>query len=457
MHVVEPCVGVLTNLEVLALLRQQQRRLPSLQSLLLSHSSSSEARQNAADEPEKGGASSAVSDPAGGPADGASRVFRPETVKAYLYQHMLNHTLQHYIESTCPYLSLLDTSPQERQSAETSGRERTRPVAQHGRGTARQDDKCSRAALGPSTHEGNESRRSGSALGGGPSAMVARGLQKLLCRRFFSCVGPCLEILSLRYGLYQGELLQMLNLGASKPVEIYAMVEECAVRLSENEVNEVLEAIQHFLVDHKTTPPPYSIGGTGTLAPWPTPSSPQFVHATGLLGSTVSSALSASAAVFPGGASCEMAAATGSSLRAPQDGRLTKEGQDSFLDLAQSADASPKPSMFPPAPSVSSALIAPLAAGSSGSGANSLAPDETRTFLEALEICQAGAENIFGEATIPERGQGEEGEDPQDDSRGARRGRRGKRASSAARKPRTRSRQGSRKRHSSAGEAVGGA
>ncbi|KFG46837.1 DNA-directed RNA polymerase III RPC9 [Toxoplasma gondii p89] len=463
MHVADPCVGVLTNLEVLALLRQQQRRLPSLQSLLLSHSSSSSSsgysRQHGG-ESEKGAASSPTSDPA---AEGACEVLRPETVKAYLYQHMLNHTLQEYIHSTCPYLSLLDSSPQERLPAEKGVRDARPRVtfsAPQSRGSHRQDENVT--PVGPSHNapatEGSDLRqiRSVSCLGGGPSPMVTRGLQKLLGRRFFSCVGPCLEVLSLRYGLYQAELLQMLNLGASKPVEIYAIVEECAIRLSENEVNEILEAIQHYWVEHNTTPLPYSAGGTGTLAPWP-PSS-QLEHGTGALGSGASSAAASSSS--PGGAN-------GSALLAPQDGR-SNSGQDaSFADLARGPEVSLKPSKFPPTHAVSP-LLGPRPAGRlSDSSLTQLGPDETQNFLQTLEMRHAGepfgegentasgglqASTASAEAT-PRHAEEEETE-PQDDSRGARRGRRGaKKATSSSRKPRSRSAPGSRKRLVTAGEA----
>ncbi|KEP64363.1 UNVERIFIED_CONTAM: DNA-directed RNA polymerase III RPC9 [Hammondia hammondi] len=465
MHVADPCVGVLTNLEVLALLRQQQRRLPSLQSLLLSHSSSSSSsgssRQHGG-ESEKGAASSPTSDSAG---EGACGVLRPETVKAYLYHHMLNHTLQEYIHSTCPYLSLLDSSPQERLPAEKGVRDARPRVtfsAPQSRGSHRQDEKAT--PVGPSHNapatEGSELRqfRSGSCLGGGPSPMVTRGLQKLLGRRFFSCVGPCLEVLSLRYGLYQAELLQMLNLGASKPVEIYAIVEECAIRLSENDVNEILEAIQHYWVEHKTTPLPYSAGGTGTLAPWPTPPSPQFEHATGALGSGVSSVAASSSS--PGGAN-------GSALLAPQDGP-SNSGQDaSFTDLSRGPELSVRPSKFPLAHAVSPLLGPGAAGGLSNSSPTRLESDETRNFLQTLETCHAGDPFGDGDNTAsggvhasiaspeatPSHAEEEETE-PQDDSRGARRGRRGeKKATSSSRKPRSRSAQGSRKRLVSAGEA----
>ncbi|PFH32656.1 DNA-directed RNA polymerase III RPC9 [Besnoitia besnoiti] len=450
MHVADPCAGVLTNLEVLALLRQQQRRLPSLQSLLLNHSSSSNthaARESAPGDREgvSGATSAARADPA---ASDAPSVLRPEAVKTYLHQHMLNYTLQEYIQATCPYLSLLDTGPPQRLSSDKSPRgQRPRPGAGvQQKKPARAGDDKSHLQPGAEGPAGGRLSRSGSAAGGVAAPGATRGLQKLLGRRFFTCVGPCLEVLSLRYGLYQGELLQLLNLGASRPVEIYAMVEECAVRLSENDVNEILSVIQHYLVDHKTNPLPYALPVPAASRQASNPASPplSYAYATGMLGSSGASAAAASSAPSANadGDDCEMEDSADSSAARSLGPDVGAHG----ASHAQSA--------FSAAASLSPRLLAATTGRGACEAPRSSLSGEPRTFLDALADSSEGSARLVSTSDYWDGAEAAPGADGEGEEREPQRGRKAsKRASSSGRASRTRATRGSRKRGVSAGEA----
>ncbi|PHJ22598.1 dna-directed rna polymerase iii rpc9 [Cystoisospora suis] len=293
MHVADPCLGVLTNLEVLALLRHQERRLPSLQALLLNTPSNSNT--NASSQPKDPQLSSLgeTSKAPTGPTTSASSPLtpshysshtsfpspggslRPENIKHYLHQHMLSYTVQEYIQSTCPYLPLLqEPSPSKGRSETLQKNSPDTTVSRHpsiseegvqgGGGGERRDSYSnipshffSSGAVGGGSQDPSSFSSSSSSCG---------GLQKILLgKRFLTCVGACMEVLSLRFGLYQGELLQIVNLGPTKPVEIYAIVEDCVNRFSEEDVNEILAVIQHYLVEYKTSPFPYSLSKRSSL------------------------------------------------------------------------------------------------------------------------------------------------------------------------------------------------
>lgn len=245
------------------MLRQQERRLPSLQALLLASQSGSSAsnlqRKDESDSIDSKGSTGCTTTPtSSSPSSSSSSDYastdgalppggslRPEQVKHCLHHHMLSFTLQEYIQSTCPYTPLLEspevssanlgdasqksapsTSADRRHSSEDkpSG-SKGRGGAERGAGAGRESSSTQQSSLsstgGPSTDAQTLSSASSS----------SSSLQKLLLgKRFSACVGACMEVLSLRFGIYQAELLQIVNLGPTKPVEIYAIVEDCVNR-----------------------------------------------------------------------------------------------------------------------------------------------------------------------------------------------------------------------------------
>lgn len=210
MKVLEERCGIITNMEVMLLLVQQQQLLPSVDSLLRcaskpSSTSSGNTPSTASLKSDLRGVSDR-DDAAGGQSESAAERFRLDHVKELLYQHMFNQMVQDYIRKTCPYLHLVRVPPDLRHP---------------------QDRSRSQQAMR------NPTRRSlggaaGSRRASGIAAMRHGGVSPLISRRCRECI----DALVRRFGLTELELLTILNLGAYKPVEIYMFLEDCSSRLA---------------------------------------------------------------------------------------------------------------------------------------------------------------------------------------------------------------------------------
>lgn len=189
MKVIEACCSVITNMEVLILLMQQQQQLPSVESLLRSASRPAEHSESRAQQSN----GLAQSDENGKRHDSGER-FKLDHVKDLLYQHMFNQMVQDYIRKTCPYLHLV-RSPECSVLAEKS-----RSIV--------------RKSCGAMTH----SRR--------PSLISRQSGLNLISVHILDCINA----LSLKYKVAEAELLMILNLGAFREVEMYAILDECSNR-----------------------------------------------------------------------------------------------------------------------------------------------------------------------------------------------------------------------------------
>ncbi|KAL8435670.1 hypothetical protein ACSSS7_002331 [Eimeria intestinalis] len=233
MRVLEERCDVITNMEVMFLLVQQQQQLPSVDSLLRSASKpspssppqstpvgTSKASLQTGSERDEGQA---------GDSKSAAERFRMDHVKDLLYQHMFNQMVQDYIRKTCPYLHLLRAPAELPSSADPS---RSHPAA---RNPAR------RSVCGPFA-----SRRSsgvGITRQGGAAHFISKR-----CRE-------CLDALVHRFGLTDLELLTILNLGAHKLVEIYVFLDDCSNRFTEDDAAAMLKLIDLALVQQQALPP----------------------------------------------------------------------------------------------------------------------------------------------------------------------------------------------------------
>ncbi|KAL8450786.1 hypothetical protein Emag_003074 [Eimeria magna] len=233
MRVLEERCDVISNMEVMLLLVQQQQQLPSVDSLLRSASkatSSSTPATTPAGTSKGAVQSGSERDEAqAGHSESAAERFRMDHVKDLLYQHMFNQMVQDYIRKTCPYLHLLRAPSEPPTSAEPS---RSHPAA---RLSARRSFSGALA-----------SRRSsgvGNTRQGGATHFISRR-----CRE-------CLDALVHRFGLTELELLTILNLGAHKLVEIYVFLDDCSNRFTEDDAAAMLSLIDLALVQQQALPP----------------------------------------------------------------------------------------------------------------------------------------------------------------------------------------------------------
>ncbi|KAL8272682.1 hypothetical protein Esti_003386 [Eimeria stiedai] len=233
MRVLEERCDVITNMEVMLLLVQQQQQLPSVDSLLRSASkpSSSATPATSPAGTSKGALQSGSEHDDGQPghSESAAERFRMDHVKDLLYQHMFNQMVQDYIRKTCPYLHLLRAPFEPPSSAEPS---RSHPTA---RNAAR------RSFCGPLA-----SRRSsgvGVTRQGGATHFIDKR-----CRE-------CLDALVHHFGLTELELLTIMNLGAHKLVEIYVFLDDCSNRFTEGDAAAMLNLIDLALVQQQALPP----------------------------------------------------------------------------------------------------------------------------------------------------------------------------------------------------------
>mmetsp|Transcript_8988 Transcript_8988/g.10413 ORF Transcript_8988/g.10413 Transcript_8988/m.10413 type:complete len:192 (-) Transcript_8988:307-882(-) len=60
------------------------------------------------------------------------------------------------------------------------------------------------------------------------------------------------EVKTKGYGLTDAEILQVLNLMPTEPVEIHLIIEDLASRLNEDEINEMLQLISTYYVNNNT-------------------------------------------------------------------------------------------------------------------------------------------------------------------------------------------------------------
>ncbi|KAL8431403.1 hypothetical protein Efla_001758 [Eimeria flavescens] len=236
MKVLEERCDVITNMEVMLLLVQQQQSLPSVDSLLRCASrppSSSSAANSTASASVSKSASRSGGDPddgSTGHSESAAERFRLEHVKELLYQHMFNQMVQDYIRKTCPYLHLLRSPLDSAASAE-------RLKTQQGVRNPTRRPPLTGSSVG---------RRS-SGVGG----LRHGGLSPLISGR----CRECLDVLSHRFGLTDLELLTILNLGAHKLVEIYVFVDDCATRFTEEDAALMLNLINISLVQQQALLP----------------------------------------------------------------------------------------------------------------------------------------------------------------------------------------------------------
>lgn len=233
MKILEERCGIITNMEAMLLLVQQQQLLPSVDSLLRcaskpSSSSSGNIVSTASSKSEirDGGD---LDDTAGGQNESAAERFRLDHVKELLYQHMFNQMVQDYIRKTCPYLHLVRAPSDSRHILDRS--------------------KSQQAVRNPT-------RRSlgcaaGSRRASGIAAIRHGGAPPLISRR----CRECLDALVHRFGLTELELLTILNLGAYKPVEIYMFLEDCSSRFTEEDAAAMLNLIDLALVQQQALPP----------------------------------------------------------------------------------------------------------------------------------------------------------------------------------------------------------
>lgn len=210
MKVLEERCDIITNMEVMLLLVQQQQLLPSVDTLLRHASKQSTTSPGAAGPAgspgSDGGNGGHCEDRACGQSESVTERFRLEHVKELLYQHMFYQMVQDYIRKTCPYLRLVRAPLDPRQPVE---RARTQPAVRP----------YGKRLLG-STAGNRRTCGLSVARHGGVSPFISRR-----CRE-------CLDALSHRFGLTELEMLMMLNLGAFKPVEIYMFLEDCSNRLA---------------------------------------------------------------------------------------------------------------------------------------------------------------------------------------------------------------------------------
>ncbi|KAL8454575.1 hypothetical protein Emed_000296 [Eimeria media] len=233
MRVLEERCDVITNMEVMLLLVQQQQQLPSVDSLLRSASkptSSSTSATSSASTSKGALQSGSERDEAqAGHSESAAERFRMDHVKDLLYQHMFNQMVQDYIRKTCPYLHLLRAPSETPSSADSS---RSHPAA---RLSARRS-LC--GALASRRFSGVGGSRQG-----GATHFISRR-----CRE-------CLDALVHRFGLTELELLTILNLGAHKLVEIYVFLDDCSNRFTEDDAAAMLNLIDLALVQQQALPP----------------------------------------------------------------------------------------------------------------------------------------------------------------------------------------------------------
>lgn len=209
MKVLEERCDVITNMEVMLLLVQQQQLLPSVDSLLRHASKQSTTGPGAAG-PRGSSASGSGNgghseDPACGQTDSVTERFRLEHLKELLYQHMFYQMVQDYIRKTCPYLRLVRAPFDSRHPVEKA---RSQPAARPYGKRLPGGTTGSRRICGLSV-----------ARQGGASPFISRR-----CRE-------CLDVLFHRFSLTDLEMLMILNFGAFKPVEIYMFLEDCSNRL----------------------------------------------------------------------------------------------------------------------------------------------------------------------------------------------------------------------------------
>ncbi|CDJ51051.1 hypothetical protein, conserved [Eimeria brunetti] len=233
MKILEERCDIITNMEVMLLLVQQQQLLPSVESLLRQaskpnsvNSGSSTANTGSHSEARKG---NDREDGASGQSESGVEHLRLDHVKELLYQHMFNQMVQDYIRKTCPYLHLVRAPADPRLVSDRS--------------------RCHTAvrslAKRPAGAQGGSRRATGI------TGIRSGGVSPLINRR----VRECLDFLFHRYGLTELELLTILNLGAFKPVEIYMYLDDCSSRFTEDDAAEMLGVIDLALVQQQPLPP----------------------------------------------------------------------------------------------------------------------------------------------------------------------------------------------------------
>ncbi|CDJ41322.1 hypothetical protein, conserved [Eimeria tenella] len=233
MKVLEERCDVITNMEVMLLLVQQQQLLPSVESLLRHASKPSSASPGsaapAADSKGDSRNSNDRQSGANGQCEPTVERLKLDHVKELLYQHTFNQMVQDYIRKTCPYLHLARVPPDPR-----SSQDRTRMHNNTKAPTKRS----------PSGQTGN--RRTSGVTGnrqGGNLSLISKH-----CRE-------CLDALVHRFGLTDLELLTIMNLGAFKPVEIYTYLDDCPNRFTEEDAAAMLHLIDLALVQQQPLPP----------------------------------------------------------------------------------------------------------------------------------------------------------------------------------------------------------
>lgn len=213
MKILEERCDIITNMEVMLLLVQQQQLLPSVESLLRQASKPSSVNSGSS----TANAGSKSDAPKGNDRDdghfssvqGESTVgrFRLDHVKELLYQHMFNQMVQDYIRKTCPYLHLVRA-----------------PIDTH----YHSDRLKNHTGVRVPPKRGAPTAQVGSRRASGVTAIRPGGVSPLISRR----CRECLDVLFHRFGLTELELLTILNLGAFKPVEIYMYLDDCSNRFA---------------------------------------------------------------------------------------------------------------------------------------------------------------------------------------------------------------------------------
>ncbi|XP_026193311.1 uncharacterized protein LOC34622903 [Cyclospora cayetanensis] len=232
MKVSEERCDIITNMEVMLLLVQQQQLLPSVDSLLRCASKPSSTTsgsfspsENSKADPRNNGDRE---DGSFGQTESPVERFRLDHVKELLYQHMFNQLVQDYIRKTCPYLHLVRVPSDFRHSTD---RLRIQQGVRH----------ATRRAFGCAT---------GGKRPTGITAIRHGALSPSISRRF----RECLDALVHRFGLTELELLTIVNLGAFKPVEIYMFLEDCSTRFTEEDAAAMLSLIDLALVQQQALP-----------------------------------------------------------------------------------------------------------------------------------------------------------------------------------------------------------